>query len=222
MRVKTYGSLTQLTFLSTVFPINAYIYEEANSLTVIDIGVKGFVPVIRQISQKLGKPVGRLLLTHAHGDHTGSLDEFRQTFKAEILISARDARLLAGDLTLLAGESLPIKGGFSKVVTRQTGYIEDGMTVGSLQAIATPGHTPGRLAFYAAQTKTLIAGDALQTRGGLAVAGYGSWTFPFVNFGTWDRALAVKSARKLAQLDINYLATGHGNVLQQPAVQQVL
>ena len=47
----------------------------------------------------------RIALTHAHGDHIGSLDELAAALPGvEVLISARDARLLAKDKSLDPGE----------------------------------------------------------------------------------------------------------------------
>src|ERR687886_746883 len=46
-----------------------------------------------------------------------------------------------------------------------------GDRVGSLAVIVAPGHTPGHVAFLDTRDRTLIAGDAFQTRGGVAVAG---------------------------------------------------
>lgn len=223
MRIRTYDKLTQLTFLSSLFPINAYVYEEEKSLTVIDIGVKSFVPEIGKMSQTSNKAVTNLLLTHAHGDHTAGLDEFHKAFpEAKIWISERDAKLLSGDLSVSAEERWPIKGGFAKIRTKPDEFLTEGMKIGSLEVISSPGHTPGHLAFYNLETQILIAGDALQTRGGLAVAGNGSWTFPFVNFGTWDKARAVAAAEKLAKLDVTYLATGHGKVLVNPDLSKAI
>jgi glyoxylase-like metal-dependent hydrolase (beta-lactamase superfamily II) len=210
--------------MPVVFPINAYIFEEENCLTVIDIGKKSFMSEIQKLSEKTMKPVTNLLLTHWHSDHTAGVDEFHSTFPgAEIWISERDGRLLAGDFTVSAEEKLPIKGGLVKLDYHPESFLAEGMKIGSLEVIATPGHTPGHLAFYdCMNSQVLIAGDALQTRGGLAVAGNGSWTFPFVNFGTWDRARSVSSAQKLAALNVSYLATGHGKVVTHPDLSKAV
>lgn len=43
--------------------------------------------------------------------------------------------------------------------------------------------------------------------------------FPFVAMATWDNHLAIDSARRIAELPLRYLATGHGRVLADPADQ---
>ena len=63
---------------------------------------------------------------------------------------------------------------------------------------------------------TLIAGDAFQTRAGVAVSGTIRPLFPFPAMATWDRPSALTSARLLRSLDPTRLAVGHGEVLEQP------
>ena len=52
----------------------------------------------------------RIALTHAHGDHVGGLDHLAPALPdAEVLISARDARLLGKDMTPDPGEPADAK-----------------------------------------------------------------------------------------------------------------
>src|SRR4029077_16220187 len=80
---------------------------------------------------------------------------------------------------------------FAKVDWKPDRLLEPGDRVGSLEVIAAPGHTPGHIAFLDTRNRALIAGDALQTRGGLAVAGDTRPLFPFVALGTWDKTAAL-------------------------------
>ena len=102
MRVQSYGqNLTQLTQGPSFFPINSYLVREDDGFTLVDTGWKGNAPAILAAAQAQGAPIKRILLTHAHGDHVGSLDALHAALPdAEVMISARDARLLAGDLSL--------------------------------------------------------------------------------------------------------------------------
>ena len=46
-----------------------------------------------RLSVALDAPIARIVLTHAHGDHIGSLDALHELLPdAEVLISSRDAR----------------------------------------------------------------------------------------------------------------------------------
>ena len=198
--------------------VNSYFVREAGGLTLIDANLPGSEKAILQAAQKIGLPVTRIVLTHAHGDHIGSLDALHAALpQAEISISARDARLLAGDLSLDAGEgSNKLKGDLKGAKTRPDRLLQDGDKVGSLRAVAAPGHTPGHFAFLDERDNTLIAGDAFQAAGGLAVAGQMRWLFPFPALATWDAARAAESAARLTELNPSRLAVGHGAVLENP------
>ena len=216
MKITPAGSL--LTQLTRFGLINAYLVREDDGLTLIDTGIGGSAPGILVAARKLGAPIRRLLLTHAHGDHVGSLDALSAALPdAEVLISARDVRLLSGDTSLDAHEAqTPVRGSFQRVQARITRTLEDGDTVGSLQVVASPGHTPGHLALFDPRDRSLIAGDAFQTAGGLAVAGVIRPLFPLPALATWHLPTALASARKLLALEPARLAAGHGRVLADP------
>src|SRR3954451_17413931 len=87
--------------------VNAYLVDEEDGFTLIDTMLPRSGKVVLAEAEKLGRPIVRIALTHAHGDHIGSLDELAaQLPDAEVSISARDARLLAGDKTLDPGEAV--------------------------------------------------------------------------------------------------------------------
>jgi glyoxylase-like metal-dependent hydrolase (beta-lactamase superfamily II) len=219
MRITTHGRyLVQLTRFPRLFPINSYLVREDDGLTLIDTTIASSAPAIVEAARELGLPIKRIVLTHAHGDHIGAVDALHQLLpEAEVLISARDARFLAGDMRLDPGEPRDkLRGGYQKIATKPTRLLVDGDRVGSLQVIASPGHTPGHIALLDTRDGSLIAGDALQTRAGVAVSGTVRWLFPFPAMATWHRPTALASARRLRALEPSRLAIGHGEVIEQP------
>lgn len=222
MRITHHGNyLIQLTRYPLLFPVNCYLVREDDGLTLIDTGLPGSAVAILEAARGLDRPIRRIVLTHAHGDHIGSLDALHQQIPAaEVLASARDARFLAGDMRLDPGEpQLKLRGDYRTVATRPTVLVADGDRVGSFQVVSTPGHTPGHIALFDPRDGTLIAGDAFQTRAGVAVAGTVRLLFPFPALATWSRPLALASARQVRALQPSRLAVGHGEVLEHPLAE---
>ncbi|MWV45826.1 MBL fold metallo-hydrolase [Paenibacillus sp. HJL G12] len=219
MKKTTVHQVTQLAFLPRLFPVNVYLVEENDGLTLIDAGMPFSLKGILKAAQSFGKPITRIVLTHAHGDHVGALDGLKEAIPdVKVYISRRDQALLAGSRALEEGEpQMPIKGDVPKKIrTKPDHLIADGERIGSLQAIASPGHTPGHMAFLDTRSQVLIVGDAFQVRGGMAVSGHVQPLFPFPAMATWNRDAALNSARRLAELQPSYLAVGHGHMLKQP------
>jgi glyoxylase-like metal-dependent hydrolase (beta-lactamase superfamily II) len=198
--------------------VNCYLVREADGFTLVDMAVKGCGKAIVQAAQKLNRPIVRLLLTHAHVDHAGALDELHALLpEAEVLITTREARLMAGDLRLDPTEPVDkLRGGWPTITTRPTRTLQDGDRVGSLEVVSSPGHTPGHASFLDIRDRGLIAGDAFQTMGGVAVSGKWVPLFPLVALATWHPPTCLESARKLRKLAPSWMAVGHGRVLEQP------
>lgn len=205
-------NLSQLTRLGLV---NCYCVKESDGLTLVDTGLPGSGDDILECARTLaGGEINRILLTHAHLDHIGSLDDLAMKLgKVDVAISRRDARLLAKDLSLDPTEpQTRIKGSTPGAKTRPTHFVEDGELYGSLRVIATPGHTPGHMSFLDERDGTLISGDALTSVSELRVAGDAPWNFPFPNLATWHKPTAYASAKRLAPFPIERFACGHGQV----------
>ncbi|TXK83909.1 MBL fold metallo-hydrolase [Paenibacillus sp. N3.4] len=219
MKITRIGALYQIAFMPRIFPVNCYLVEEEQDLTLVDAAMPFSVKGILQAAQRIGKPITRIVLTHAHGDHVGALDGLKKALpQVKVYISRRDAKLLAGNKELEPGEAnTPIKGDVPKSIqTKPDVLLEDGDRIGSLQAVAAPGHTPGMMAFLDTRSRALIAGDAFQVRGGMAVAGVTKFWFPFPAMATWNKQASLASARKLRELNPSVLAVGHGQMIEQP------
>ncbi len=201
------------------FVMNCYLVREEDGLTLIDSLLPGSADTILKAAAGVGLPITRITLTHAHMDHIGALDEVRvQLPSAEVAFSERTAEFLSGKVELKPGEPGPLKGSFQQRDTRPTQILKDGDKVGSLRVVAAPGHSPDHIAFYDERDGTLIAGDAYQTQGGIAVSGVVRWLFPLPAMATWHLPTALASARTLRALKPSRLAVGHGHVLENPQV----
>jgi glyoxylase-like metal-dependent hydrolase (beta-lactamase superfamily II) len=194
--------------------INCYFVLESDGITVVDTNLPGSADDILAAARSLNTAIKRILLTHAHGDHIGSLDTLvAKLGPVEVAISHRDNRLLHKDLTLDPDEpQTHIRGSLPGAKTQPTHLIEDGELYGSLRVINTTGHTPGHMSFLDERDGSLLAGDALGAVGPLRVSGDIHWMFPFPNIGTWHKPTALLSAQRLVELPIQRFACGHGKV----------
>jgi len=201
--------------------MNCYLVREDDGFTLIDTTISGSATMILDAAQKYGLPIVRIVLTHAHNDHVASLDALHALLpNAEVMITVRDARFLAGDNSLDANEpQVKLRGSYTICKTRPTTTLNDGDRIKSLLVVATPGHTPGHASFLDTRDRTLIAGDAMQTLGGIAVAGTFKPLFPLPALATWHKPLALQSARTLRALEPSQLAVGHGRVIVNPGQQ---
>ncbi len=219
VRMIKQGYLYQVTFMANIFPVNCYLVEEEDGVTLIDAALGFCTKGIMKAADTIGKPITKIVLTHAHEDHVGALDSIKELLPdLPVYISIRDHRLMNGDRSLDPHEAqTPIKGGVPKKLrTRANILLKEGDLIGSLTAIETPGHTPGSMSFLDLRTNALIAGDAFQTRGGIAVAGDMKPLFPFPSFGTWSKETAWTSAQKLVNYQPELLAVGHGEIMINP------
>lgn len=197
---------------------SVYLVEEDDGLTLVDTSVFGQARAILAAVGSLGKPLRRIVLTHAHGDHAGSLDALSAAVDGvEVLVGAREAPILAGDLSPRAGEAEGRMTGFlyQKAKTTPTRLLEPGERVGSLEVVGAPGHTPGQIALLDGRDATLICGDAYLALGGLFVTTTLVRRFPLpALLGTWHKPTALETARRLRALEPARLATGHGRVVE--------
>lgn len=165
--------------------VSAYVLVRGREAAVVDTGVGGSLDAIVDVLDEAGpglSGVRHVILTHKHPDHAGSINE--------VLAATPKATGYVGTADLSEVDA-----------TQRLTPLDDGDEVFGVQLVGTPGHTPGHLAVFDADTGVLVAGDALTNMGELAGS---SPEF------TEDEAAAAASVRKLAQLAPKMILVGHG------------
>src|SRR5258708_19714842 len=80
-------TFVQLTRWPLVFPINCYLVGENDGFTLIDTGIAGSAKEMLAAAKSLGRPIVRLVLTHAHGSHPDPLNQLPHSLPAPQLFS---------------------------------------------------------------------------------------------------------------------------------------
>jgi hydroxyacylglutathione hydrolase len=171
--------------------------------TLIDPGHAHLLPqLIRQAASdgiSLTK-VDLVIATHGHPDHIEAAMRFRDQ-GASVAIHEKDDAFVQQ-----IGPAFYQAMGMTMPEFQVDFYLDEGdLILGSKQfrIICTPGHSPGAICIYWPEHKVLITGDVVFKEG------VGRTDFP----GCSGAALK-ESILRLADLDVEYLLPGHGDLVK--------
>jgi glyoxylase-like metal-dependent hydrolase (beta-lactamase superfamily II) len=169
-----------------VGPINIYLIPD-DPVTLVDTGPKTdeAVSALREQLRNLGFVSGdirRIILTHTHEDHCGLAGLLQRESGAAVYVHEWELQNISPLRHTRANAALLKRAGVPQAVVEKIefhyqtiqGYadpVEDGETYrdedefvfagGSLQAIHTPGHTPGSCCLLRASNRLLLTGDTI-------------------------------------------------------------
>ena len=149
-----------------VFAENTYFFidEHTKAGFLIDPGAQA--GVIYDTIVRNGWTIEKILLTHGHFDHFGAAGILRERLVAPIYIYTPDARYLTDpylNLSANTGESLTVPH-YEEVYDGEIIRLKHNSEF-YLKVIATPGHTPGSVTYYAPEEKAAFVGDTLYEHG---------------------------------------------------------
>jgi glyoxylase-like metal-dependent hydrolase (beta-lactamase superfamily II) len=203
--------------------VQAYLYQEADRLTLIDTGLSTQAGLILDAVSAMGRrpaDLRQIVLTHSHADHTGSLAELVERTGAQVIAHELDASVVRGDAPEPPPVLSDIERPFAEAALKATPpaphchvdrEVIDGDEIdvdGDSVVVHVPGHTAGSIAVYVPKRKLLFSGDAAaRLPDGNVIVGV---------FNV-DTVLARQSFRRLASLDIEAVCFGHGAPMDRDA-----
>ncbi len=144
-----------------------------------------------------GLELTALVLTHHHPDHIGGVHACVDRYQLPVYAHPLTARALHGkirvDREILDGDCLDL------------GEAPDGRGTWHLEALHTPGHAPGHLAFYEARYRLLLAGDMVSTLSSIVIAPPDG-----------DLTVYLASLERLRGYDCRLLLPAHGSASARP------
>ena len=191
--------------------VSAYILVRGGDAAVVDVGYPGVADRIGAALAAAGTGWDRVrdvVITHAHGDHFGSLEDVadRAAF-ARLHVGAADLEEIRNFVPIEPGRAVARE---AARFARRLQPVADGAEVLGMQVVATPGHTVGHVAVFDPDTAVLVAGDALTNTIDGTLGGS-------LAFATWDQGKAQASVRKLAALEPRIILVGHGPAVEHDA-----
>lgn len=143
-----------------VMQTNCYCVYEENKCLIFDPGDDG-ATLIQWLENKKLLPKA-ILLTHAHFDHIGAVDEVRDYFHVPVYIHTLEKEWLENPKyngSILFFPNRPITARRADILLKDEGKIE--VDSFSFQVFETPGHSPGSVSYYFPKDNFIISGDVL-------------------------------------------------------------
>jgi glyoxylase-like metal-dependent hydrolase (beta-lactamase superfamily II) len=215
-------------FLRTML-VNVYIVRTPATWVLVDTGLPGYARRIKNAARSFigsAAPPAAIVLTHGHFDHVGSLEALLEEWNVPVLAHPLEMPYLTGRAMYPPPDPLAGGGAVSLMsrlfsrgpidVSAHVRPLEEGSSVPGMDGwrwVATPGHSPGHLSLFRDSDRTLIAGDAVTTtqqESLIAVATQRREVHGPPAYFTPDWSSAAESAGRVAALEPELLATGHG------------
>jgi hydroxyacylglutathione hydrolase len=139
---------------------NTYIlWNENHECLIIDPGSEG--QKINKYIREMNVQPKAILLTHAHFDHIGGVEEVRNAWDIPVYLHENEADWLI-DPNLNGSSHFPVEDIRTKpadvLFTREEKLTIAGFT---FQVFETPGHSPGSVSYYFKNDNIVFSGDAL-------------------------------------------------------------
>ncbi|MDE2293110.1 MAG: MBL fold metallo-hydrolase [Elusimicrobia bacterium] len=206
--------------------VNSYLLEGERDLTLVDAGparrAEALLAELKGNAFSLAD-VGRVVVTHAHGDHAGGLARLLALRPIKVYAHPAETAVLTGEapvpsfrgalgfLLETLSEQVLSWSPVDNVMPAQPGTPVRGLP--RWQILHTPGHTAGSLSLYEPVKQVLLCGDLLSNRGGRL--------HRVRDALDQDPAQSGASVSRVAAMDVDILGCGHGPEVRGGAFRHI-
>jgi hydroxyacylglutathione hydrolase len=189
---------------------NSYLVVDED-IMLVDTGLPGnsskIIDYVQNTLKRDPHDIKTIILTHHHLDHVGSVEKLKKITGASVAAHKLDAGYINGTKSRPGPFLLRTATNIMKMVSRTKPVkpdilLKDGDVIKGYQVIHTPGHTPGSICLYNPENRVIFVGDNFRRSKDGNIEG------PVPKY-TPDMDLAKNSIKKLGDLNIDVILTGH-------------
>jgi len=207
--------------------VKVFLLRGAEKQVLIDSGTAGNLPAIAAHLERAGvgvKDIGRIVATHAHADHTGSLDAVVRATGAKVAVHRLEAEYLRTGMHPPAAQNRLSRIFFRPSTRPGAAGVEPDILVDDEldlnpygvagKVIWTPGHTRGSMSVMLESSEAVV--------GDLVLPRFMAFGPSAIAFWSASREDSLASIRKVLDLKPSIILTSHGGPYRPEALAKLV